>query len=115
MPYYLAARKLMEKFEHIEVLHVPCSRNVSADALAKLAVALVLPEGEPAQVGIEERWLLPAVLELVLEECKVNTVTMNDIEEDDWRQTFLNYFKHGSLPDDPVKRHQLQRRLPSYV
>jgi hypothetical protein len=65
MPYYLIAQKLMEKFKNIEVLHVPCSRNASADALAKLAAALFLPEGEPVQVGIEERWLLPAVLELV--------------------------------------------------
>jgi hypothetical protein len=115
MPYYLAARKLMEKFEHIEVLHVPRSKNVSADALAKLAAALVLPEGEPAQVGIEERWLLPAVLELVPEECEPNTVTTNAVEEYDWRRSFLDYFKHDSLPDDLVKWRQLQRRLPSYV
>ena len=114
-PYFKAARKLMEKFNHIEVVHVPRSRNAPADALAKLAAALVFPEGEPAQVTVEERWLLPAVLELIPEECEVNVVTTNAVEEDDWLEPFLDYFKHGSLPNDPVKRRQLQRRLPSYV
>jgi hypothetical protein len=63
---------------------------------------------EPMQVGIEERWLLPAVLEHVPEECEVNTVTTNAVEVDDWRRPFLDYFKHGSLPDDSVKWRQLQ-------
>jgi len=83
--------------------------------LAKLAAALVLPEGDVAQVTVEERWLLPAVLELIPEEYEVNTITTNAVEEGDWLTPFLDYFKHGSLPDDPVKRRQLQRRLPSYV
>ena len=115
VPYYNAAQVLMKKFNHIEVVHVPQSRNAPADALEKLAAALELPEGEPAQVTVEERWLLPAVLELVPEEYEVNTITTNTVEEDDWLRPFLNYFKHGSLPDDPVKRRQLQRRLPFYV
>jgi len=115
VPYYQAARKLMEKFKRIEVVHVPRSRNAPADALAKLAAALVLPEGDVAQVTVEERWLLPAVLELIPEEYEVNTITTNAVEEGDWLTPFLDYFKHGSLPDDPVKRRQLQRRLPSYV
>jgi ribonuclease HI len=72
MPRYMAARKLMEKFQNIQVLHVPRGRNASADALDKLAAALVLPSGKPAQIKIEERWLLPAVLELVPDEYEVN-------------------------------------------
>lgn len=115
VPYYNAARKLMDKFQHIEVLHVPRSRNAPADTLAKLAAALVLPEGEPTHVAVEERCLLPAVLELLPEEQEVNIVTTNDVEDGDWLQPFLDYFKHGTLPDDPVKRRQLQRRLPSYI
>ena len=83
VPYYQAARKLMEKFKRIEVVHVPRSRNAPADALAKLAAALVLPEGDVAQVTVEERWLLPAVLELIPEEYEVNTITTNAVEEGD--------------------------------
>ena len=63
MPYCAAARNLMEKFQHVEVHHVPRSRNAPADALVKLAAALVLPDNKTMQVNMEERWLLPAVLE----------------------------------------------------
>jgi hypothetical protein len=96
----------MGKFKYVEVVHIPRSRNAPADALAKLASALVFPEDETTQVTVEERWLLPAVLELVPEE--VNIVTINVIKEYDRLQPFFNYFKHGSLPNDPVKRCQLQ-------
>ena len=64
---------------------------------------------------MEERWLLPAVLELIPAEYKVNTVMTNAVEEGEWLQPFLDYFKHGSLPDGPVSRCQLQRRLPFYL
>jgi hypothetical protein len=51
--------------------------------LAKLAAALVLPDGEPAQIKIEERWLLSAVLELVQEEYEVDRVSVMAVEKDD--------------------------------
>jgi hypothetical protein len=109
VPYFKVARKLMEKFKHIEVLHVPRSRNAPADALAKLAAALIFPEGESAQVTtVEERWLPPAVREIIPEECEVSTITTNAVEEGDWLRPFLDYFKHDSLPNDPVERRQLQ-------
>jgi hypothetical protein len=76
--------------------------------LAKLATALALPEGKPTQVTIEERWLLHAILELILNEHEVNIVTAGAVEVDDWHKPFLDYFKHGSLPNDAMKRHQLQ-------
>ena len=113
--YYNATQRLMEKFKHIEVVHIPRSRNAPANALAKLAATLVLPNGEHAQVTIEERWLLPTVPKLIPEEYEVDIITTNAIEENDWLKPFLDYFKHGILPDDPVKKRQLQWRLPSYV
>ena len=115
VPYHTAAQILMKKFENIQLLHVPRSKNAPADALAKLAAALVLPEGEPAQVQIEERWLLPAVLELIPSECEVHHVVTNISGDDDWRKPFLDYFNHGILPNDKVERRRLQRRLPSYI
>jgi len=112
--YWEAAHKLMEKFEHIQVNHVPRSKNASADALAKLASSLSLPDGE-AEIRVEERWLLPAVLELIPESHEVNIVLSTETGDEDWRKPFLDYFKHGSLPSDSVERRQLQRRLPSYI
>src|SRR4051794_19247568 len=43
VPYYTAARNLMGKFQHVEVLHVPRSRNAPMP-WKKLASALVLPD-----------------------------------------------------------------------
>jgi hypothetical protein len=48
----------------------------------------VLPDGEPAQIKIEERWLLPAVLELIPEEYEVDHESVMTVEEDDWRKLF---------------------------
>ena len=115
VPYYKAAQKLMQKFEHIEISHVPRSKNASADSLAKLASTLVLPKGKPANLQIEERWLLPAILELIPNECDVHHIVTTVIREEDWRKPFLDYFSHGILPSDPVERRRLQRHLPSYI
>jgi ribonuclease HI len=115
VPYYKAVQRLMNKFEHIHIAHIPRGKNASADALAKLAAALVLPYGEPAQIKIEERWLLLAVLELVLEEYEVDRVSVMAVEEDDWHKPFFDYFNHGILPNDHVERHRLQQRLTSYI
>jgi ribonuclease HI len=55
VPYYKAVQRLMNKFEHIHIAHISRGKNALADALAKLAAVLVLPDGEPAQIKIEER------------------------------------------------------------
>jgi hypothetical protein len=75
----------------------------------------VLPDGEPAQIKIEEMWLLPAVLELVPEEYEVDRVSVMAVEEDDWHKPFFDYFNHGILPNDHVERRHLQQRLTSYI
>jgi hypothetical protein len=69
----------------------------------------VLPDGEPAQIRIEERWLLPAVLKLVPEEYEVDRVLVMAVEEDEWRKPFFDYFNHGILPNDRVERRRLQQ------
>jgi ribonuclease HI len=109
VPYYKAVQRLMNKFEHIHIAHIPRGKNASADALAKLAAALVLPDGDPAQIKIEERWLLPAVLELAPEEYEVDRVSVTAVEEDDWRKPFFDYLNHGILPNDHVERRRLQQ------
>jgi hypothetical protein len=73
----------MNKFEHIHITHISRGKNASTDALAKLVVALVLLDGEPAQIKIEERWLLLVILELVPEEYEVDHVSFMVVKEDD--------------------------------
>jgi hypothetical protein len=109
VPYYKVVQRLMNNFEHIQIAHIPRGKNASADALAKLAAALVLPDGEPAQIKIEERWLLPTILELVPEEYEVDRVSVMAVEEDDWHKPFFDYFNHGILTNDHVERRRLQQ------
>jgi ribonuclease HI len=109
VPYYKAMQRHMNKFEHIHITYIPHGKNASADVLAKLAASLVLPDGEPTQIKIEERWLLPAVVELVPEEYEVDRVSAMAVEEDDWRKPFFDYFNHGILPNDHVERRRLQQ------
>ena len=104
----------MAKFEHVQLGHVPRSQNASADALAKLVASLALQDGE-AEIKIEERWLLPAVLDLIPDNYKVNIVTTTNVNDQDWCKPFLDYFKHGTLPSDPIERCQFQQRVPSYI
>jgi hypothetical protein len=52
---------------------------------------------------------------LVPEEYEVDHVLVMAVEADDWRKPFLDYFNHGTLPNDPVERRHLQQRLPSYI
>jgi hypothetical protein len=76
---------------------------------------LVLPDGGPAQVKIEERWHLLAVLELILAEYEVDHVSVMEVEEDDWHKPLSNYFNHGILPNDHVERRCLQQWLTAYI
>jgi hypothetical protein len=94
----------MNKFEHIHIAHILHGKNASADALAKLVAALVLPDGEPAQIKIEERWLLSAVLELIPEGYEADHVLVMIVEEEDWRKPFHDYFNHGILWNGYVER-----------
>jgi ribonuclease HI len=108
VPYYKVMQRLVNKFEHIQIAHIPHGKNASANTLAKLTAVLVLLDGEPAQIKIEERWLLPAVLELVPEEYEVDRVSIMAVKEDDWRKPLFDYFNHGILLNDHVERRHLQ-------
>jgi hypothetical protein len=46
--------------------------------------------GITPDIKIEERWLLPAVLELVPKEYEVDPVSVMAVEDDDWRKSFFD-------------------------
>jgi hypothetical protein len=53
------------------------------------------------QVTVEERWLLPAILELIPTEYEVNTITTNAVDEHEWLQPFLDYSSTAASPTTP--------------
>ncbi|GFZ10534.1 hypothetical protein Acr_21g0011330 [Actinidia rufa] len=37
------------------------------------------------------------------------------VDKEDWRQPFIEYFKHGRLPDDVFQRMKLKGRAPQFA
>nr|CAD1842580.1 unnamed protein product [Ananas comosus var. bracteatus] len=76
--YHSLVLKLMEKFTSIDIQHIRRRDNTQADALAKLAAALSLPSDGVAVIRVEQRWLLPSVLEFVSPDYQVNVVAKKE-------------------------------------
>ncbi|KAM1116394.1 hypothetical protein ACFX1X_007029 [Malus domestica] len=106
VPYFLLATQLLQKFETVTLEHVPRKENQMADALANLASSMTPGEEEAADVPVCQRWVIPIITEMLLDDTNVISVLPIDAEE--WRQPLINYFEHGKLLDDP-------RHPPKYV
>ena len=61
--YHERAKHLVSQFQEINIAHIPRSENNKADALAKLAASLTLPEEREVKITVGERHLLPSTLE----------------------------------------------------
>ncbi|KAG5565306.1 hypothetical protein RHGRI_001263 [Rhododendron griersonianum] len=91
-----------------------CGENRQADALAKLASTLALPDHK-MHVPICRSWVIPPIFESEDNgEREVNVVSVLEIETEDWRQPFIDYLQHGKLPDDPHRRTDVKRRAPRF-
>ena len=116
IPYYEKAKGLLDQFQDIALNHIPRSKNGKADALAKLAASLTLPEERDIQITIGERHVLSQSMERVEEENTVNLITfLNNANENDWRQPVKDYIQKGVLPEDLKKRVDVRRRAARFV
>ncbi|XP_075655049.1 uncharacterized protein LOC142625246 [Castanea sativa] len=100
VPYCKYAKKLLANFEAITLEHIPRKENRQADALANLATTLALSQEETAKVAVSQRWVVPSVIEEEKEEKQANVISVCLVENEDWRQTIIEYLQHGRLPDD---------------
>lgn len=89
LPYFLKAKQLMSRFSFIKLSHVPRRQNTQADALANLAAALTIPFGKKVKVVVEERLVLPPILELLPERVEVNVTTCAKVKITDWTVRFI--------------------------
>lgn len=91
--------------------------NRHADALAKLATALALPPEGELTVSLKDRRLLPSTLDLVPEQEEDEVqVSFTEVEQvEDWRKSFLDYFRHGRLPDVKESSSQFQKRMAAFA
>ncbi|KAF7144347.1 hypothetical protein RHSIM_Rhsim05G0165800 [Rhododendron simsii] len=86
VPFNNYARRMIAWLGDVTLEHVPREENRQADALAKLASMLALPDQE-THVPI----------------CR------------NWRQPFIDYLQHGKLPDDSHRRTDMKRRAPRFI
>ncbi|XP_073133436.1 uncharacterized protein [Henckelia pumila] len=117
LPYHNYARKLMGWLDDVEIEHVPRKDNKQADALAKLASTISMPNNE-ARVPICKNWVVPPLFEDESDEEKEDdnyTVEVFEIEKEDWRQAFVDYLKYEKFPNDPRQRVDIRRRAARFI
>ncbi|KAB2615234.1 hypothetical protein D8674_021822 [Pyrus ussuriensis x Pyrus communis] len=110
VPYFRLATQLLRKFEAVTLEHVPRKENQMADALANLASSMTLGKDEVADVPVCQRWVIPLVNEMSLDDTNVISVLPVDAEE--WRQPLIDYLEHGKLPDDLRHRSEILASWP---
>ncbi|KAM1119249.1 hypothetical protein ACFX2B_042860 [Malus domestica] len=84
-----------------------------ADALATLASSMTLGENETTDVPVCQRWVIPLVTEMILDDTNGISVLPVDVEK--WRQPLIDYLKHGKLLDDPRHRSEIRRLAPRFL
>jgi ribonuclease HI len=120
--YHQKAMELMKKIPYVFIEKVTRAVNGEADALAKLAKEL----GEPTEPEIHIIVRNRRPLSLCQTTDDVNNEgtgpkrieyqeTMITEEDDDWRQPFIEYFRHGTLPKDKRIADQLRKRVLRYA
>jgi ribonuclease HI len=120
--YLQKAMELIKKIPYVSIEKVTRAVNGEADALAKLAKEL----GEPTELEIHITVRNRRPLSL----CQITSDAGNEIaepkkaeqqeamitkEDDDWRQPFIEYFQHGTLPKDKRAADQLRKRVLRYA
>ncbi|XP_012849590.1 PREDICTED: uncharacterized protein LOC105969382 [Erythranthe guttata] len=115
LPYVDYAKKLIGYLGNVTIEHVPRKDNKQADALAKLASTLAMPE-DGARISIFKRWVVPPIFEHEeIEEDETRVVYVFEIEKEDWRQSFVDYLKYEKLPNDPRQRVDIRRRAARFI
>ncbi|XP_073152772.1 uncharacterized protein [Henckelia pumila] len=101
----------------VEIEHVPRKDNKQADALAKLASTISMPNNE-ARVPICKNWVVPPLFEDESDEEKEDdnyTIEVFEIKKEDWRQAFVDYLKYEKFPNDPRQRVDIRRRATRFI
>ncbi|KAA0053594.1 uncharacterized protein E6C27_scaffold190G001660 [Cucumis melo var. makuwa] len=79
-PYFIYARRLMDKFDDIILEHISRSEIKKADALANLAIALTVLEDVSINIFLCQKWIVPSI-ESQYEEADV--IPVYTIDEED--------------------------------
>ncbi|KAM1690714.1 hypothetical protein ACFXTH_032464 [Malus domestica] len=106
VPYFRLATQLLQKFQAVTLEHVPRKENQMADALANLASSMSLGEDEATDVPICQKWVIPLVSEMILDD--INVILVLPVNAEEWKQPLIDYLEHEKLPDDPRHRSEIR-------
>uniref|UniRef100_A0A2N9HMM7 Uncharacterized protein n=1 Tax=Fagus sylvatica TaxID=28930 RepID=A0A2N9HMM7_FAGSY len=103
--YLVEAKRLLEKFKHVQVEHIGRDLNGHADALASLASAVAPELRRIISVGVQS---LPSVGgDIINEVCSVD-------QSISWMSPILAYLKDDTLPADRKEADRIRRVAPWY-
>ncbi|KAK2984179.1 hypothetical protein RJ640_000195 [Escallonia rubra] len=113
VPYFCYAIILINKFDSVELEHVPREENRMADALANLATTLALQVDNKVYIPVCQQRVLPELLDRRIEE--TDAILVRVVEAEDWRQPLVNYLEHGRLPEDIRHKTEIRRTAPRFI
>lgn len=79
-PYFVYARKLIDKFDGIILEHILRSKNKKVDVLANLATTLTISEDVPIDIFLSQKQIVP-LIESQYEKIDVTSVYATDEED----------------------------------
>ncbi|KAL0317346.1 UNVERIFIED_CONTAM: hypothetical protein Sangu_2148900 [Sesamum angustifolium] len=102
----------------VELEHLRRKDNKQADALAKLASILSMTDKE-ARIPICKSWVIPPIFsddeDVTYQEEENHVTEVFEVEEKDWRQPLVDYFKYGKLPNDLRRRIDTRQRATRFI
>jgi ribonuclease HI len=103
--YLVEAKRLLEKFKHVQVEHIGRDLNRHADTLASLA-SVVAPELRRI-ISVGTQSLLSVGGDIINEVCSVD-------QSVSWMSPILAYLKDDTLPADRKEADRIRRVAPRY-
>ena len=113
IPHYKNTLHLLDKLETIKLEHVPRSANKMVDALANLAATLALRVEESITISVYAQCVITPLVDGGVEEVK--TVSIYEIDEEDWHQPLIDYLEHRRLSSESRRTTELQRRSSRFL
>ncbi|KAM1230601.1 hypothetical protein ACFX2G_041639 [Malus domestica] len=77
------------------------------DALANLTSSMALGEEEVADLPVCQRWVIPFIIEILLDD--INFISVLPVDTEEWRRSLIDYLELGKLLDDPRHRSEIRR------
>ncbi|XP_075087659.1 uncharacterized protein LOC142169661 [Nicotiana tabacum] len=106
MQHYMnKVKSLLARFREWSIIHIPREENIEVDALANLGSSTEM-KGSDSRTVINN---LHSILD-VDGYCEVNSTNLFW----NWRNEFVEYLRHGKLPEDPKASRALRTKAARY-